>query len=68
MNRRLTDQLRGIRQYDVIFAGPAMLLAAHLGIDKQAMNKILIRANEPGGEKVLAMLVWLEKHAGSKTV
>ena len=26
VNRRLTDQLRGIRQYDVIFADPAMLL------------------------------------------
>ncbi len=27
MNRRLTDQLRGIRQYDVTFADPVMLLA-----------------------------------------
>ena len=27
VNRRLTDQLRGIRQYDVCFADPVMLLA-----------------------------------------
>ncbi len=27
VNRRLTDQLRGIRQYDVTFADPTMLLA-----------------------------------------
>ena len=30
MNRRLTDQLRGIRQYDVSFADPVMLLAPRL--------------------------------------
>ena len=48
--------------------GSKVALAAHLGIDKQAMNKILTRANEPGGEKVLAMLVWLEERTASKAV
>ena len=46
--------------------GSKVALAAHLGIDKQAMNKILTRANEPGGEKVLAMLGWIEKTRRTK--
>ena len=47
--------------------GSKVALAAHLGIDKQAMNKILTRANEPGGEKVLAMLAWIEKNAPNES-
>ena len=31
VNRRLTDQLRGIRQYDVLFADPMMLLLQGAG-------------------------------------
>ena len=31
VNRRLTDQLRGIRQYDVLFADPMMLLLQGTG-------------------------------------
>ena len=38
-------------------------LAAYLQISKQQLYPILKGEKEPGGEKVLAMLEWLEKHA-----
>ena len=37
-------------------------LAAHLQSTKQYLNAILKGEKEPGGEKVLAMLEWMEKH------
>ncbi len=48
--------------------GSKVALAGHLGIDKQALHKILTRANEPGGEKVLALLVWLEEREAGRAV
>ena len=37
-------------------------LAAHLQITKQYLNAVLKGKKEPGGEKVLAMLEWMEEH------
>ena len=37
-------------------------LAAHLQVSKQHLYPFLKGEKEPGGEKVLAMLEWMEKH------
>ena len=37
-------------------------LAAHLQVSKQHLHPFLKGEKEPGGEKVLAMLEWMELH------
>ena len=43
--------------------GSKVALAEYLQIPKQALHSILNGTYEPGGEKVLAMIEWMEKHA-----
>ena len=41
--------------------GSKMELAEYLQTDKQQVCALLTGRNEPGGERVLALLEWLEK-------
>ncbi len=43
--------------------GSKVELAEYLQTDKQQVHAMLTRRNEPGGERVLALLEWLEKNA-----
>ena len=42
--------------------GSKVELAEYLQTDKQQVYALLTRRNEPGGERVLALLEWLEKN------
>ena len=43
--------------------GSKTALADYMQVTKQELHPILKGTREPGAEKVLAMLEWLEKHA-----
>lgn len=46
--------------------GSKTALAEYMGVTKQELHPILKGTREPGAEKVLAMLEWLENNAPSE--
>ena len=71
VNRRLTDQLRGIRQYDVTFADPTMLLAP----GPSHCNVCVIEpdvAGEPQppftGQILVVFVQWLDQDEGTSLI
>ena len=60
---RLNALIRQINAYCESRHGSKVALAEYLQVTKQELHPILKGTREPGAEKVLAMLEWLEKNA-----
>ena len=58
---RLDTLLQRVNTYCKSKHGSKVALAEFLQIPKQHVNSMLNGTYEPGGEKVLALLEWLEK-------
>ena len=60
---RLDALLARVNTYCEGRHGSKTALADYMQVTKQELHPILKGAREPGAEKVLAMLEWLEKNA-----
>ena len=60
---RLDAVLARVNAYCEGRHGSKTALADYMQVTKQELHPILKGAREPGAEKVLAMLEWLEKNA-----